>query len=136
MCKMSLIKKYAYALFLALGHISLVSSTYSSVIFDDLLQTTPYAQLLKEVICMADAIGLLNHRINDDEHRFIEDSVLGKITRISRLLAGMNYQDCTSVDIAYLEYWFDLAKGATTSPIILQEIATLEQNLYTRLQQV
>lgn len=136
MCKMSLIKKeYTYTLFAAIWHLSLFNVTHPSINFDDLLQTTSYAQLLKEVICMADAIGLLNHRIDDDELRFIEDSILGKMTRISRLLTHIKQEEYALVDLSYLTYWFDLAKCAPISPIILDEITLLEQKVQGQFQQ-
>jgi hypothetical protein len=98
----------------------------NGVDFDELLEKTSYAQLLKELICMTDAIGLLHHRMDADERRFIEDSILGKMVRISRLLCQIDKaKDC--VDVEYLNYWLELAKSAHIPQLIIDEIALLEE---------
>jgi hypothetical protein len=94
--------------------------------FDELLEKTTDAQLLKELICMTDTIGLLHHRMDADERRFIEDSILGKIVRISRLLCQVDKAK-TCVDVDYLNYWLELAKSAHIPQLLVDEITILEE---------
>lgn len=98
----------------------------NKVDFDELLEKTSYAQLLKELICMTDTIGLLHHRMDADERRFIEDSILGKMVRISRLLCQVDKAKLC-VDVDYLSYWLELAKSATIPQLLMDEIVLLEE---------
>lgn len=94
--------------------------------FNELLEKTPYAHLLKELICMTDAIALLNHHMDRDERRLIEDSILGKIVRITKLIPQLD--NCTAaIDVSYIHYWFKLAKTAALPPLILEELIVLEK---------
>lgn len=103
-----------------------VSLNGDGINFDEFLEKTSYAQLLKELICMTDTIGLLHHRMDADERRLIEDSILGKVVRISRLLCQVDKaKDC--VDVDYLHYWLELAKSAHIPQLIIDEIALLEE---------
>lgn len=117
---------------------SLIFCTFlngGSVYFDELLEKTPYAQLLKELICMTDAIGLLHHRMDNDERKLIEDSILGKIVRISRLLSKVD-NESPSIDLDYLNYWIGLAKSAKIPPLLADEIDLLEQKVQDHFDEV
>lgn len=109
--------------------ISLITHSISqaTIALEELYTNSSYAQLLKEVIIMADTVGLLDNRIDEDERYFIQDSILGKILRISRLIAHMSPD--ADVDKTYLTYWLDLARYGNVSSFIAHEIATLARVL-------
>ena len=113
---------------------SLVSSLAISVHtievdFDELLERTSYAQLLKEIICMTDTIGLLKHQIDKDERRFIEDSILGKMVRVTRLLLDIDVDHVPTEDVNYLHYWLELAQHEELPIELLDEMHALEQRV-------
>lgn len=119
-----------------LGFCAVMAFTYlnvRAVDFDELLEKTSYAQLLKELICMTDTIGLLHHRMDSDERRFIEDSILGKIVRISRLLCQVD-KTKVCVDADYLNYWLELAKSAQIPQLLVDEITILEEKFQSFFQ--
>lgn len=95
----------------------------TTIKLDEFFTHSSYAQLLKEVIIMADTVGLLDNRLNEDERYFIQDSILGKILRISRLIVHM--EPTMDVDKAYLMYWLDLAKSGNIPSFIADEISSL-----------
>ena len=97
--------------------------------FDELLERTSYAQLLKELICMTDAIGLLKHQMDKNERRFIEDSILGKTVRVTRLLFDIDTDHVPMEDVNYLYYWLELAKHEELPIELLDEMHALEQKV-------
>ncbi len=97
--------------------------------FDEILAATPYAALLKELICLTDTIGLLRHKIPVDEHRFIEDSVLGKTLRAKRLIDQVDFERTLQEDIDYLYYWLSVARSEPLSEFLHNQIAELEHAL-------
>ncbi len=110
--------------------ISLVISVHTlEVNFDELLERTLYAQLLKELICMTDSIGLLKHQIDKDERRFIEDSILGKMVRATRLLCTIDADHVPMEDVNYLYYWLEIAKYEELPIELLDEMHALEQRV-------
>jgi hypothetical protein len=97
--------------------------------FDEILDKTPYASLLKELICLTDTIGLLRHRIKADERRFIEDSVLGKMVRVKQLIKQIDFTDVVQDDIDYLYYWLAVATTETLPELLMQQIDELKCSL-------
>lgn len=95
--------------------------------FDDLLETTSYAVLLKELISLSDTIGLLRCRMQKDERRFVEDSILGKAVRVQDLFERTDFACASEDDIEYLYYWISLAKGEVLPQLLSKYIADLEQ---------
>lgn len=110
-----------------LGSVMLVAS--AEINFDELLERTSYAQMLKELICMTDAIGLLKHHMDQDERRFIEDSILGKIVRVTRLLSDVRVHHVSSEDVDYLHYWLELAQQEDLPHELQDEIFMLDQKV-------
>lgn len=108
---------------------SLVMFVHTEVNFDELLERTSYAQLLKELICMTDAIGLLKHQMDKDERRFIEDSILGKTVRVIRLLCDIDTDHVPMEDVNYLYYWLELAKHEELPTELFDEMHALEQKV-------
>ncbi len=106
-----------------------ISAHTVEVNFDELLEKTSYAQLLKELICMTDAIGLLKHQMDKDERRFIEDSILGKTVRVTRLMFDIDADHVPTEDINYLYYWLELAQHEELPTELLDEMYTLEQKV-------
>jgi hypothetical protein len=98
-----------------------------SVNFDDLLEKTSYAVLLKELISLSDSIGLLRCRMQKDERRFVEDSILGKAVRVQDLFQRTDLACASEDDIEYLYYWISLAKGEVLPQLLSKYIADLEQ---------
>lgn len=98
--------------------------------FDEVLATTPYATLLKELIGLTDTIGLLRHAIKKDEHRFIEDSVLGKVVRAKYLIKHVDFDYILPEDIEYLYYWLQVATNEPLSELLNECIVQFKQTLY------
>ncbi len=97
--------------------------------FDEILAATPYAALLRELICLTDIIGLLRHKIPEDEHRFIEDSVLGKTLRAQRLIDQVDFERTLQEDIDYLYYWLSVARSEPLSELLQYQMSELERAL-------
>ena len=97
--------------------------------FDEILNRTPYASLLKEIICLTDTIGLLRHYVAEDERRFIEDSILGKIVRAQRLMNKIDFVRILPEDIDYLYYWLKVATAEKLPALLTQQIGELKQAL-------
>lgn len=112
---------------------ALQATTKATIALDEFFTNSSYAQLLKEVIIMADTVGLLDNHIEDDERHFIHDSILGKILRISRLIPHMDPD--TEVDKAYLIYWLDLAKYGNVPQFIADELSLLACMLNNHFQE-
>lgn len=95
--------------------------------FDELLDKTSYAVLLKELISLSDTIGLLRCRMQKDERRFVEDSILGKAVRVQDLFERTDLACASEDDIEYLFYWISLAKGETLPQLLSKYIVGIEQ---------
>ena len=98
-----------------------------SVKFDELLEKTSYAILLKELISLSDTIGLLHCRMPKDERRFVEDSILGKAVRVQDLFERTDLACLPEDDVEYLLYWISLAKGEVLPQLLSKYIADLER---------
>ena len=108
-----------------------VAADQSQPDFDILLDKTSYALLLKELISLSDAIGLLKHRMENDERRFVEDSILGKAVRVEHMLTDIDFSDLSEDDVNYLLYWISLAKEERLPQLVSARINYLE-DLYMR----
>ena len=97
-----------------------------TVNFNELLEKTSYAVLLKELISLSDTIGLLRCRMQKDERRFVEDSILGKAVRVQDLFERTDLADASEDDIEYLFYWISLAKGEALPELLTKYITDLE----------
>lgn len=95
--------------------------------FDELLEKTSYAVLLKELISLSDTIGLLHCRMQKDERRFVEDSILGKVVRVQDLFGRTDLAHLPEDDVEYLLYWISLAKGEVLPQLLSRHIADLER---------
>ncbi len=120
--------KHKYIMFIFISSL-VISAQTIEVNFDELLERTSYAQLLKELICMTDAVGLLKHKMDKDERRFIEDSILGKMVRVARLLCNIDADHVPDEDVNYLYYWLNIAKYDGLSVELLDEMNLLEQKV-------
>ena len=99
--------------------------------FDVLLERTPYAQLLKELMLLTDTIVLLQQKkIDPAEKRFIEDSILGKLVRARQWLEQIDSATILEEDRAYACYWIDLAKKENVPPLLKEEIERFATTLY------
>lgn len=94
---------------------------------DIFLDKTSYALLLKELIGLSDTIGLLRCRLDKDERRFIEDSILGKVVRIQDILQNVDLKDALQDDLTYLHYWIALAKKEALSELLYKQLLNLEE---------
>lgn len=101
-----------------------------SVAVHALLAKTPYAVLLNEVIGLSDAVGLLRHRMQKDERRLIEDSILGRAVRVRHLLENLDCAELYDEDVAYLLSWLSLARAEKLPLLLAQQIAGLEDAVY------
>lgn len=98
--------------------------------YDELLDRTAYAQLLKELIGINDLIGLLKHQIDADERRFIKDCILGKTVRAMHAFALIESGYVSAEDIDYLYYWLDLAMHEENlDPVLVFELTALKKKL-------
>lgn len=97
-----------------------------AVNFDELLEKTSYAVLLKELIGLSDTIGLLRCRMQKDERRFVEDSILGKAVRVQDLFERTDFACVSEDDIEYLFYWISLARSEVLPQLLSKYIADLE----------
>lgn len=104
-----------------------VRAEEQTVNFDDLLDKSSYAVLLKELISLSDSIGLLRCRMQKDERRFVEDSILGKAVRVQDLFERTDLACASEDDIEYLYYWISLAKGEVLPQLLSKYITDLEQ---------
>ena len=97
-----------------------------AVNFDELLETTSYAVLLKELIGLSDTIGLLRcRRMPKDERRFVEDSVLGKVIRVQDLFERTDFVCMSEDDAEYLLYWILLAKKEVLPELLEKHVSSL-----------
>jgi hypothetical protein len=103
------------------------SQLVGTIDFDAWLDRTSYAFLLKELIALSDTIGLLHCRLDKDERRFVEDSILGKVVRVQELVKHTDLQGVSQDDLAYLHYWISLAKGESLPELLHKQVNSLEQ---------
>lgn len=98
--------------------------------FDELLEKTAYAVLLKELISLSDTIGLLHCRMPKDERRFVEDSILGKVVRVQHVFDQVDMQKLSEDEREYVYYWVKLAQAETLPGLLHRQVTRLEQVFY------
>lgn len=91
------------------------------------LDKTPYAILLKELIGLSDSIVLLRRRMEPAERRFVEDSILGNIVRLQHMLQSIAFTEFQDEEIEYLRYWIALAKAEVHPGLMYENMVDLER---------
>jgi len=106
--------------------------------FDVLLERTPYAQLLKEVILLADTLVLLraHNKVSKSERRTIEDMILGKVVRARSLMKEVTPHTVPEEDVDYMLYWLDLAQKEQVAPLVRESIVQLATDLHAHFDSI
>lgn len=129
---LKLVRKKICVFILLSAHVLWAEDT--NLNFDEFLDKTEYAVLLKELIGLTDTIGLLSCRMDKSERRFVEDSILGKVVRAEYLLKGIQPALLGEDEREYLEYWVRLAKVEDLPQLVYDQITRLEESFYQSCQ--